>query len=78
MKKKQGLHDEIARVAYELYEKRDRTHGHDLADWFTAEKIVMEKHARHAKETGQEVGIIKKGKHGFPKTVKKEGYGHRG
>jgi len=78
MKAKKGLHDEIARVAYELYEKRDRTHGHDLADWFTAEKIVMEKHARHAKETGQEVGIIKKGKHGFPKTVKKEGYGHRG
>jgi hypothetical protein len=81
MKAKKGLHDEIARVAYEFYEKRDRAQrhdSHDLDDWLLAEKIVMEKHERHAKETGQDVGIIKKGKHGFPKTVKKEGYGHRG
>ena len=78
MKKKEALHDEIARVAYEFYETRGRAHGHDLADWFAAEKIVMEKHERHAKETGKEVDIIKKGKHAFPKAVKKVGYGHRG
>ena len=76
MKAKKGLHDEIARVAYELYEKRDRTHGHDLADWFTAEKIVMEKHARHAKETGQEVDINKKREKGFPTRDKKSGHGY--
>lgn len=52
MKKKKGLHDEIAKVAHELYETRDRAHGHDLDDWFVAEKIVMEKHERHSKETG--------------------------
>ena len=56
MKKKKGLHDEIARVAYEFYETRDRADGYDLDDWVAAEKIVMEKHERHAKETGQEVG----------------------
>ena len=65
MKKKEALHDEIARVAYEFYETRDRAHGHDLADWFAAEKIVMEKHERHAKETGQEVGIIRNRREGL-------------
>jgi len=38
MKKKKGLHDEIARVAYEFHETRDRANGHDLDDWFVAEK----------------------------------------
>ena len=33
MKKKKGLHDEIARVAYESYETRDRADGHNLDDW---------------------------------------------
>jgi hypothetical protein len=77
MKKKKGLHDEIARVAYESYETRDRADGHDLDDWFEAEKIVMEKHERHAKETGEEVEIGKKGEKSFPKKVKKSGHGYR-
>ena len=76
MKKKEALHDEIARVAYEFYETRNRAQGHDLDDWFMAEKIVMEKHERHAKETGQEVDNIKKGEKGT-KTVKKRGHGYR-
>ena len=76
MKKKKALHDEIERVAYEFYETRGRAHGYDLDDWFMAEKIVMEKHARHAKETGQEVDIIKKGAKGIPTTVKKSGHGY--
>jgi hypothetical protein len=77
MKKKKGLHDEIATVAYESYETRDRVHGHNLDDWFVAEKIVMEKHERHAKETGQEIEIGKKGEKGFSKTVNKRGHGYR-
>jgi hypothetical protein len=76
MKKKKGLHDEIAKVAYEFYETRDRAHGHELDDWFMAEKIVMEKHARHAKETGQGVDIIMKAAKGFPTTVTKSGHGY--
>ena len=77
MKKKKGLHDEIARVAYEFYEIRKRAHGHDLEDWFEAEQIVMGNHERYAKEIGREVDIIKKGEKGFPKTVKKRGRGYR-
>jgi hypothetical protein len=65
MKQKKALHDEIARVAYELYESKNMAYGHDLDDWLTAEKIVMEKHERHAKETGHEVDIFKRGGHGY-------------
>lgn len=31
---------EIARVAYELYEQRGRHNGHDWEDWFAAEAII--------------------------------------
>lgn len=74
MKKKKGIHDEITRVAYELYKKRGRAHGHELEDWLEAEKIVTEKHEKHARETEQEVEVIKKPKEGFRRTVKKEGF----
>ena len=30
-------HDEVARLAYYFYEKRDRRDGHDLDDWLSAE-----------------------------------------
>ena len=30
-------HDEIARLAYDFYEKRERRDGHDLDDWLSAE-----------------------------------------
>jgi len=76
MKKKEALHDEISRVAYEFYEARDRAHGHDLADWFAAEKIVMEKHERHEKETGQGLDITRKGEKVFPTRDKKSGHGY--
>lgn len=78
MKKKKSLHDEIARVAYEFHETKDKAHGHDIDDWLEAEKIVMEKHERHAKEVGQEVDIIKKEEKGFPNTIKKGGHGYSG
>ena len=65
MKRKKGLHDEIERLAYELYTKRGRAQGHDLKDWLEAEKIVTEKHERHARETEQQVDVIKKPRQGF-------------
>ncbi|HEV8716501.1 MAG TPA: DUF2934 domain-containing protein [Candidatus Binatia bacterium] len=36
------LYDRVARKAYELYQQRGEDHGHDLADWLTAEQIVQE------------------------------------
>ena len=65
MKRKKGLHDEIAGVAYELYEKRGRAKGHELEDWLEAEKIVMEKHERHAREIEQQIDVITKTRPGF-------------
>ncbi|MEJ2685208.1 MAG: DUF2934 domain-containing protein [Candidatus Sulfobium sp.] len=78
MKREKALHDEIARVANELYEKRGRAHGHELEDWLAAEKIVTEKHERHAGEIEQKVDVIRKPKEGFRRTVKKEGFYKKG
>ena len=44
-----NLHDEIAAVAYELFEVRGCIPVRDLDDWLDAERIVL---ARHA---GQEI-----------------------
>jgi len=34
------LHDEIATLAYELYEKSGRVEGRDLDNWLEAERII--------------------------------------
>ena len=77
MDKKKDINDEIARVAYEIYEKRGRAYGHELEDWLEAERIVMERHQRHAKEIEHGVDISEKAKKGFGKTVKKGGRVYR-
>ncbi len=46
-----NVHDEVAQVAYELFEKRGRVHGHELQDWLDAERIVS---ARSSKGTEKE------------------------
>lgn len=43
------LHEEIAKLAYELYERSGRAEGRDKENWLEAEKIVM---ARHAGDLG--------------------------
>ncbi len=42
MKKEKEHYEEIARIAYEIYERRG-THGQDVDDWLEAERIVMER-----------------------------------
>ncbi len=44
---KSKLQDEIARVAYELFEKRGCVAGYHVDDWIEAERIVT---ARYAKQ----------------------------
>jgi hypothetical protein len=56
------LSEEIARVAYDLYEKRGRAEGSHFDDWVEAEKIVM---ARHAK--GVEAVTVKRRAVGRPR-----------
>jgi len=43
---KDYLYDEIAKVAYDLHEKRGRVHGYELDDWLEAERIVLERYAK--------------------------------
>ncbi len=42
-----NLYEEIAKVAYELYEKSGRIAGRDMENWLEAEKVVK---ARAKKE----------------------------
>lgn len=35
--------EEIARVAYELFERRGGAHGYDQQDWFEAEQLVRQR-----------------------------------
>ena len=48
------FHDEIARVAYELYEKSGCIPGRDHENWCHAERIVIARHA--SQETAKPVG----------------------
>jgi len=59
MHKDKKVYDEVARVAYELFEKRGRIHGYSHADWLEAERIVLE---RHAKEIDREADSIRTAK----------------
>ncbi len=49
-----NLHDEIAVVAYELFESRGCVHGCDLDDWLEAERIVLGHHAGQELEEPEE------------------------
>jgi hypothetical protein len=42
---KMNLHEEIARIAYELYEKSGCNGGRDFENWLDAERIVLMRHA---------------------------------
>lgn len=36
-----NIYDQIAKVAYSIYEKNGKVNGSDLDDWLKAEKIVL-------------------------------------
>ena len=55
------LYDEIARIAYDLYEKSGRVDGCELDNWLEAERIVISLHAEQNKlETGLPFSLEKK------------------
>jgi hypothetical protein len=64
------LREEIARVAYELYEKRGRGDGCHLDDWVEAEKIVRARHAAKGEAEAKPLKTVKKQK--APARMKKE------
>jgi Protein of unknown function (DUF2934) len=46
-----NLREEIAKVAFDLHQKRGLIHGNDMQDWLEAERIVL---ARSEKGTEKE------------------------
>ncbi|HUI45411.1 MAG TPA: DUF2934 domain-containing protein [Nitrospirota bacterium] len=53
-----NIYDEIAKVAYALYEKSGRVHGQDVQNWLEAEKIVSGRYEKGTKK-GKPIGSSK-------------------
>ena len=62
MEKREKLFDEIACLAYGLYEKRGKAHGFAIEDWLEAEKIVMARHAVEIEKEAEAISSVRKGK----------------
>ncbi len=60
MDKKKEIYDEIARVAYALFEKRGKMHGYAHVDWIEAERIVLERHATEIEQEASKITSTKK------------------
>ncbi len=57
------LYNEVAKVAYELHEKRGWTHGNDVQDWLEAEKIVLARKEKGTERTKSTKGsVVRKAK----------------
>lgn len=69
------LYDEIAKMAYELYEKKGGAEGRDLENWCEAERIVMVRRAEKENvaegETTAQTGKSGKGRERLYKNNKK-------
>ncbi len=52
-----NVQEEIAEVAYELFETRSCVRGHELDDWLDAEWIVLGRHAGQDFEEPEEEGV---------------------
>jgi hypothetical protein len=57
---KKELQERIARVAYDLYEKRGKQHGCHEDDWILAEQIVMEELSKKAEAAPKAKTVRKK------------------
>jgi hypothetical protein len=50
MNELEQFYDEVALVAYGLFEERGRVHGHDMSDWLKAEMIVKKRYANRLEQ----------------------------
>ena len=62
MSQKKNIHDEIAKLAYELFENSGRMYRCELENWLAAEKIVIERHAREMEQDANFIGSTKEKK----------------
>jgi hypothetical protein len=71
---KKGLNDEIARVAYELYQQSGCVQGYDQEHWCEAERIVLARQAAdlmRVAKTVKPAKPVRKEKKAGKTTVKK-------
>ena len=66
------LHDEIAKIAYQIYEGSGRLEGRELDHWLEAERIVMAQHREQKKSEVKSSSTIKKKKSSTKKPSKSE------
>jgi hypothetical protein len=52
--------NEIEKIAYELYEKSGKVHGHDFEHWFEAERIVAAWQEHEKAEKQQNMEMVEK------------------
>ncbi|MCX8110912.1 MAG: DUF2934 domain-containing protein [Syntrophorhabdaceae bacterium] len=75
------IYDEIARLAYELFEREGRVHGRHLEHWFEAERIVISRYQtqeamtekiqdKEQKEPKNKKQVAKKAKEGLVKPTR--------
>ncbi len=64
MSELKDFYDEVSKVAYDLFEKRGKVHGHDMADWLKAEMIVKKGYSDKIKPEAQPVKSKDKSKPG--------------
>jgi hypothetical protein len=65
------LYKEIAKVAYELYEKSGKVEGRGDDNWFEAEKIVMARHRVEEKREAESSSPRKKKESTIKRSVNK-------
>jgi hypothetical protein len=59
MSQKKNIDDEIAKVAYELFENSGRMYGCELENWLAAEKIVMERRSSNIEQDANFISSTK-------------------
>jgi hypothetical protein len=59
MLQKKNINDEIAKVAYELFENSGRMYGCELENWLAAEKIVMERRSSNIEQDANFISSTK-------------------
>ena len=50
------IYARVAELAYSMYEQRGRQDGHDVEDWFQAEKTILEEMA--SQDTGSKARSV--------------------
>jgi len=65
-------HDEIARIARELYEKSGKMEGRDLYNWLEAERIVMARYREQEMHESESSSLAKKKKASTTKKASKK------